>query len=78
MVEMEGAALQRISLMKSASAERRKPFCLRFLLLKGTELMCKFPSTERDAFGGIGLTTIFPVSLVMYWGYLVNMAGRVC
>lgn len=45
--------------------------------------MCKCPSTERDAFGGItglgiGLTTIFPVSLVMYWGYLVNMAGRVC
>lgn len=45
--------------------------------------MRKCPSTERDAFGGIaglgiGLTSIFPVSLVMYWGYLVNMVGRVC
>lgn len=43
--------------------------------------MCKCPSIEWDAFGGIaglgiGLTSIFQVSLVMYWAYLVNMAGR--
>lgn len=61
----------------------RQPSSSRFLLLRGTELMRKRPSTVRDAFGGIaglriGLTSIFPVSLVMYWGYLVNMAGRVC
>lgn len=45
--------------------------------------MRKCPSREQHAFGGIaglgiGLTSIFLVSLVMYWGYLVNMAGRVC
>lgn len=42
--------------------------------------MCKCPSTQLGAISGIaglriGLTSIFPVSLVMYWYYLINMAG---
>lgn len=42
--------------------------------------MYKCPAVERGAISGIaqlgiGLTSIFPVSLVMYWGYLINIAG---
>lgn len=39
--------------------------------------MRKCPSTGTAGLA-FGLTSIFPVSLVMYWGYLVNMVGRVC